>query len=90
MSSSAPTEFQKRIVTYLHGALNGMASTWEIGSKAFPEKWEKTAARGALVAQIRRAGYALEEMGLIDCVLPAETHLHAAKLCLGSKRSALK
>lgn len=75
------TEFQQRIVFVLSTYPNGIAGTWEIAQKAFPDKWAKRSARGALVAQIRRAGYELEHNGAIACVLPAQDQHGTAKLC---------
>lgn len=75
------TEFQQKIVSVLLEFPNGIAGTWEIAQKAFPEKWENRAGRGALVAHIRRAGLELEKSGEIYCVLPAENQYSSAKLC---------
>uniref|UniRef100_A0A6H1ZHC5 Uncharacterized protein n=1 Tax=viral metagenome TaxID=1070528 RepID=A0A6H1ZHC5_9ZZZZ len=74
------TEFQQRIVSVLPKFPNGIAGTWEIAQKTFPEKWAKRSGRGALIAHIRRAGYELERTGDICCVLPAQDQFSAAKL----------
>jgi hypothetical protein len=78
---NAMTEFQQRIVSVLPGFPNGIADTWAIAQKAFPEKWAKRSGRGALVAHIRRAGYELELSGEILCVLPAQDQFSSSKLC---------
>lgn len=75
------TEFQKRIVEVLHKFPNGMAGTWEIAQEAFPEKWANRSGRGALIAQITKAGDELERRGEIYCVLPAQDQFRTAKLC---------
>jgi len=38
---------------------------YEIAWNYFPETWAKRSSRGGLIAQIDRAGYRMEEMGLI-------------------------
>ena len=81
MDGNAMTKFQQRIVDVLPLFPNGIASTWEIAQKAFPEKLAKRGGRGVLVAHIRRAGYELELNGEISCVLPARDQFGSAKLC---------
>lgn len=50
------TAFQKRILDYLSTCPNKSAGVWEIAQKAFPEKWAKRSARGALVGHVDRSG----------------------------------
>ncbi len=71
------TEFQKRIVKALAGFPNSQASTWEIATQVFPEKWEHRSGRGALIGHIDRAG---QKVGLIR--LPPKDEHGEAILCL--------
>lgn len=75
------SEFQLKIVEVLETFPGGMANTWEIAQRAFPEKWARESGRGALVAHIRRAGLQLWQSGAIACVLPAKEQYRAATLC---------
>ena len=75
------SEFQLKIVEVLETFLGGMANTWEIAQRAFPEKWARASGRGARVAHIRRAGLQLWYGGAIAFVLPAREQYCAATLC---------
>lgn len=56
------TAFQQRIYDFLKTQPNRYASTWIIAQRAFPEKWKKAAARGALVGHITRAAYTTDQL----------------------------
>ena len=73
------TDFQKAILWAAGREPNRMASAWLIAQKAFPDRWEKRAARGALIGHIRRAAFKMPDM---CCVLPPKGQHGDYTICL--------
>lgn len=65
------TEFQRRIMIYLDKHYQHNVGTWEIAQRVFPERWAKRAARGVMIAHIRRAAWALQQMGVAFLLPPS-------------------
>lgn len=81
MPPTEPTEFQRKVLTYVMNAANRMASAREVAACAFPERWANRTGRGALVGHVAKAGDALVSMGLLACVLGPKDHWGSPKLC---------
>lgn len=54
------TDFQWKIIMFLQKRGNDGSGGWGIAAGAFPERWKKRAARGAMVGHIRRACWKMQ------------------------------